>query len=184
MVNKGKKMPEDYNKDAYPEPPLRTPAVDKQTAFPNPVLIFAKVFEYTVDLPVTTFRGVIENLRIKNRPVYYHQKYRRVPDLTDCVEGDYLCYYEAEMQWRRDFKVDQEIIKIVNDRYGACLKREGKSSKQNCAKEKQLLIETSINYRSRYEDLGAYAGARQCLMKQKERMMAAQAQAQAQGQKA
>lgn len=44
----------------------------------------------------------IDSIRANNKPVYYHQKFRRVPDLTTCEEGDYLCYYEAEMQWRRD----------------------------------------------------------------------------------
>lgn len=51
------KMPDDYDKAAYPEPPRQTPAVDKQTALPNPALILSKLFYYTVDLPVTTFRG-------------------------------------------------------------------------------------------------------------------------------
>lgn len=45
---------------------------------------------------------VIDSIRSKNKMVYYHQNFRRVPDLTDCQEGDYVCYYEAEMQWRRD----------------------------------------------------------------------------------
>lgn len=50
-------MPSDYDKDAYPEPPRRTPVVDKQTNLPNPALILTKLFYYSVDLPVTTFRG-------------------------------------------------------------------------------------------------------------------------------
>lgn len=51
------KMPADYDKEAYPEPPRQTPAPDKQTALPNPALILTKLFYYSVDLPVTTFRG-------------------------------------------------------------------------------------------------------------------------------
>lgn len=50
-------MPDDYDKDAYPEPPRRTPVVDKQTILPNPVLIASKIFYYSVDLPVTAFRS-------------------------------------------------------------------------------------------------------------------------------
>ncbi|CAN9505878.1 unnamed protein product [Ophioblennius macclurei] len=169
-------MPSDFDKDAYPEPPRKTPVVDKQTAVPNPALILSKVFYYAVDVPVTTFRDVIDSFRSTNKSVYYHQKYRRVPDLTECEEGDYTCYYEAEMQWRRDYKVDQEIVKVVQERLKACEQREGPSSKQNCAKEMQQFEEATKNYQLRYGDLGAYASARKCLMKQKERMMAAQAQ--------
>lgn len=51
------KMPSDHDKGAYPEPPRQTPASDKQTALPNPALILSKLFYYSVDLPVTTFRG-------------------------------------------------------------------------------------------------------------------------------
>ncbi|XP_041852308.1 NADH dehydrogenase [ubiquinone] 1 beta subcomplex subunit 10 [Melanotaenia boesemani] len=169
-------MPADYDKGAYPEPPRQTPVVDKQTALPNPALILTKVFYYTVDLPVTTFRDAIDSIRSKNKPVYYHQKFRRVPDLTECKEEDYLCYYEAEMQWRRDYKVDQEIVKVIQERLRACQQREGASHMQNCAKEIQQFNEVTKNFQSRYEDLGAYASGRKCLMKQKERMMAAQAQ--------
>ncbi|XP_070837922.1 NADH dehydrogenase [ubiquinone] 1 beta subcomplex subunit 10 [Chaetodon trifascialis] len=168
-------MPADYDKGAYPEPPRQTPVVDKQTVLPNPALIVSKLFYYSVDLPVTTFRGVVDSFRANNKLVYYHQKFRRVPDLTDCQIGDHLCYFEAEMQWRRDYKVDQEIVKVVQERLRACQQREGHSYHQNCAKEMQQFADVSKNFQSRYGDLGAYASARKCLMKQKERMMAAQA---------
>ncbi|KAK1799282.1 hypothetical protein P4O66_007515 [Electrophorus voltai] len=165
-------MPQDYDKDAYPEPPSQTPVVDKQTVVPNPVLIISKLFYYSVDLPVTTFRDAIDSIRGKNKYYYYHQKFRRVPELTECQEGDYMCYYEAEMQWRRDHKVDQEIVKIIQERARACQQREGPSYIQNCAKELEQFKQVTRAYQSRYGDLGAYAGARNCLMKQKERMMA------------
>ncbi|AWP18860.1 putative NADH dehydrogenase [Scophthalmus maximus] len=169
-------MPADFDKEAYPKPPRQTPVADKQTALPNPALILSKLFYYSVDLPVTTFRGVVDSIRAQNRSVYYHQKFRRVPDLTECVHGDYLCYYEAEMQWRRDFKVDQEIVKVIQERMRACQQREGHSYEQNCSKEIEQFNEVSNSYMSRYGDLGAYSSGRKCLMKQKERMMAAQAQ--------
>ncbi|KAM3863877.1 NADH dehydrogenase [ubiquinone] 1 beta subcomplex subunit 10 [Diretmus argenteus] len=168
-------MPSDFDKDAYPEPPRQTPVSEKETALPNPALIVSKLFYYSVDLPVTTVRGFIESIQANNKAVYYHQKFRRVPDLTDCQEGDYVCYYEAEMQWRRDFKVDQEIVKVIQERMRACHQREGASYNQNCAKEIQNYEEVTKAYQSRYGDLGAYASGRKCLMKQKERM-AAQAQ--------
>lgn len=167
-------MPQDYEKDAYPEPPRKTPVVDKQTTLPNPALILTKLFYYSVDVPVTTFRGIVDSIQEGRKAAYYHQKFRRVPELTECQEGDYPCYYEAEMQWRRDHKVDQEIVKVVQERMRACQQREGSSYPQNCAKEMQLFTEVATNYQSRYGDLGAYASSRKCLMKQKARMMASQ----------
>ncbi|XP_075880237.1 NADH dehydrogenase [ubiquinone] 1 beta subcomplex subunit 10 [Nelusetta ayraudi] len=165
-------MPTDHDKGAYPEPPRQTPVAEKQTALPNPAVILSKLFYYSVDLPVTTFRDVVDSIRSKNKLVYYHQKFRRVPDLTECQEGDYTCYYEAEMQWRRDYKVDQEIVKVVQERLRACQQREGHSYLQNCTKELQEFTEVTKNFQARYGDLGAYASARKCLMKQKERMAA------------
>lgn len=161
----------DYDKEAYPEPPKQTPVVEKQTSLPNPALILTKLFMYAVDWPVTTVKETAERIQSKNRAKYYHQKFRRVPDLTDCYEGDYLCYYEAEMQWRRDYKVDQEIVKIVQERMRACQQREGHSFPENCAKEVKQFEQTTKAFQSRYGDLGAYASSRRCLMKQKKRMM-------------
>ncbi|XP_034047312.1 NADH dehydrogenase [ubiquinone] 1 beta subcomplex subunit 10 [Thalassophryne amazonica] len=169
-------MPKDYDKETYPEPPRKTPIIDKETALPNPALILSKLFYYAVDLPVTKFRDTIDSFRANNKLVYYHQKFRRVNYLTDCVEGDFVCYYEAEMQWRRDYKVDQEIVKVIKERMGACYQREGNSYEQNCAKEVKQYEEVVKNFHMRYGDLGGYADSKKCLMKQKERMIAARAQ--------
>ncbi|XP_072351146.1 NADH dehydrogenase [ubiquinone] 1 beta subcomplex subunit 10-like [Scyliorhinus torazame] len=164
-------MPDDWDKDIYQQPASRTPAVDKKTGLPNPAVIVGKLFYYSVNLLVTTFREWVERQRQKNKFYYYHQHFRRVPDITDCQFGDYLCYYEAEMQWRRDYKVDQEIIGILQERLRACQQREGNSYVQNRAKELEQFKLGAKGYQSRYGDLGAYGSARRCLMKQKHRMI-------------
>ncbi|NXI96806.1 NDUBA dehydrogenase, partial [Psophia crepitans] len=164
-------MPEDSDSEVYKAPPTRTPVSERITSLPNPVTFFQAVFGYAIDAPVTFVREWIERQQAKNKFYYYHQKFRRVPDLSECLEGDYLCFYEAEAQWRRDRLVDQEIVAIVQERLGACKLREGPNQFQNCAKEMEQLVQVTKAYQDRYGDLGVHGNARTCLMKQKHRMM-------------
>nr|XP_020669697.1 NADH dehydrogenase [ubiquinone] 1 beta subcomplex subunit 10 [Pogona vitticeps] len=114
----------------------------------------------------------IERQRANNRIYYYHRKFRRVPELTECLEDDVVCHYEAEMQWKRDFLVDQQILKIIKDRVGHCKALHGENADQKCAKEVQHYKDVIKIYWNKYGDLGAYGTARKCLMKQKEQMIA------------
>ncbi|NXH09583.1 NDUBA dehydrogenase, partial [Bucco capensis] len=164
-------MPEDHDLDAYKVPPKRTPVSERLTSVPNPVDIIQTVFSYVVEAPVTFFREWIERQQSKNKFYYYHQKFRRVPDLSECLEGDYLCFFEAEAQWRRDRMVDQQIVEIVRERLSACKQREGPNQFQNCAKDMELLAQVTKAYQDKYGDLGVHGNARTCLMKQKHRMM-------------
>uniref|UniRef100_A0A8B9P3W6 NADH dehydrogenase [ubiquinone] 1 beta subcomplex subunit 10 n=2 Tax=Apteryx TaxID=8821 RepID=A0A8B9P3W6_APTOW len=164
-------MPEDRDWEVYKAPPTRTPVPEKSTSLPNPVHIFQAAFSYVFDRPVTFFREWIERQHAKNKFYYYHQKFRRVPDLSECMEGDYLCFFEAEAQWRRDRMVDQEIVAIVRERFAACQQREGPNQFQNCAKEMEQLVQVTKAYQDKYGDLGAHGNARTCLMKQKHRMI-------------
>ena len=50
-----------------------------------------------------------------------------MPDITKGKKKDVLYIFEAEMQWERDEKFDQEV--------GIIQERESKSFKQNCAKK-------------------------------------------------
>uniref|UniRef100_UPI00253FFAED NADH dehydrogenase [ubiquinone] 1 beta subcomplex subunit 10 n=1 Tax=Euleptes europaea TaxID=460621 RepID=UPI00253FFAED len=165
-------MPEEPDRGVYREPPRRTPAPNPQSAVPNPLDLVQKIFEYTVDAPVTAWRNFIERQHAKHKSYYYHRKFRRIPDLTTCLEDDYVCFFEAEMQWERDMKVDQEIVKIVQERLSVCTQREGESHFQNCAGEYEKFKEVAKAYQTKYGDLGAYGNARTCLMKQKQRMIA------------
>ncbi|KAL7978981.1 hypothetical protein Chor_015005 [Crotalus horridus] len=136
-------MSKDSERAAYNLPPVDVPKPEPPVPPSGPTLFFEKLFYYTVDRP-----------RANSKVYYYHREFRRVPDITECLEDDYLCIYEAEMQWKRDLQVDQEIVKIIRERLGACRVREGVNAPEN------------------YDELGAYGSARRCLMKQKHRMIA------------
>ncbi|XP_077173026.1 NADH dehydrogenase [ubiquinone] 1 beta subcomplex subunit 10 [Paroedura picta] len=165
-------MPEKPDPDVYPEPPRRTAVPNPQSAVPNPVELIMKLYEHAVDAPVTAWRNFMESQHAKHRLYYYHRHFRRVPDLTECLEDDLVCFFEAEMQWKRDKKVDDSIVKIVQSRLEACGWREGASHSQNCAKEMQQFKDVVKAHQSKYADLGYHGNARKCLMKQKHRMIA------------
>ncbi|XP_075686690.1 NADH dehydrogenase [ubiquinone] 1 beta subcomplex subunit 10 [Rhinoderma darwinii] len=164
-------MPDSVDKDVYTEPPRQTPVPTRQSTLPDPIPLVVGLFSYAVDKPVTAFHDWMESQRANRRLHYYHREFRRIPDLSQCLEDDFVCHYEANKQWKRDYLVDQEIVKIIRGRVAACRSREGDSADQNCAQLLKEYADVCKAYKSRYEDLGAYGGARKCLMKQKERMM-------------
>ncbi|XP_070617037.1 NADH dehydrogenase [ubiquinone] 1 beta subcomplex subunit 10 [Erythrolamprus reginae] len=175
-------MSKDAERAAYNLPPIDVPKPEPLVPSFGVTLFFENVFYYTVERPVTLYKEFIERLRSDKKIYYYHREYRRVPDITECMEDDYLCIYEAEQQWKRDWHVDQEIVKIVRERAGACQVREGVNAAENCAKDRKLFKDVSKAYRDRYDELGGFGTARRCLMKQKHRMIAerkAQAEAEA-----
>lgn len=41
-------------------------------------------------------------MQSRNKLVYYHQHFRRVPTIDECEIDDQLCFFEAERQFARD----------------------------------------------------------------------------------
>ncbi|KAJ7306113.1 hypothetical protein JRQ81_010479 [Phrynocephalus forsythii] len=161
-------MPEDSIREVYPPKAERTPKQDESDFFAPLVAFYAQV----VDRPVTRWKEWMDSVRAKNKLHYYHQRFRRVPDVTECLEDDFICLYEAEMQWRRDHVVDQHIVKIMQERVSYCRTLEGENYAEKCAIPVQQYKDVSKIYWNKYGDLGAHGTARKCLMKQKHQMIA------------
>lgn len=65
----------------------------------------------------------IETVVTPNQKQYpwYHEKLRRVPTIDQCYMDDPCCFYEADMQFKRDKLVDNEILSILRRRFEDCV---------------------------------------------------------------
>ncbi|XP_053210569.1 NADH dehydrogenase [ubiquinone] 1 beta subcomplex subunit 10-like [Panonychus citri] len=72
------------------------------------------------DVPAT---WIHDKIVVPNRKqsVYYHYKFPRVPTVDECYVDDYACLWEADQQYKRDRKVEKNIIKILVRRYDECM---------------------------------------------------------------
>merc|ERR1712002_430316 len=136
----------------------------------NVITRFIDSLAYFVDAPVTWFR---ESVVEPNRADYhwYHRKFQRVPTIDQCYEDDYVCYLEANSQFKRDRLVDSEIINILRQRMEDCVMYEGHNQMEACKEVRDNYDAASENYFAKYGDLGARFDVREAFMKQKHRMI-------------
>ncbi|KAK9496626.1 hypothetical protein O3M35_013107 [Rhynocoris fuscipes] len=122
-----------------------------------------------VDGPITWFRKTIVE---PNRPdyVWYHQKFRRVPSIDQCYTDDPICKFEANYQFKRDRRVDTEILSLLRQRFEDCVLYEG-PDKDRCIPIRKQYEEAEANWFAKYGDLGRYGTAEKCLTKQKHRLI-------------
>ncbi|KOB69789.1 NADH dehydrogenase [Operophtera brumata] len=78
---------------------------------------FARALYSTVDTPVTWFRETVVEPNQKQYP-WYHQKYRRVPTIDQCYDGDVVCDFEANSQFKRDrFYAAETVVEPNQKQY-------------------------------------------------------------------
>lgn len=77
-------------------------------------------------------------------------------DPAEYKEGDVLCSVEPEMQLRRDYRVDQNIISIIQERLKACQQKKGASTSRIVPRHRSSLPRWLNSYHDQFYDLGAY----------------------------
>ena len=96
--------------------------------------------------PVRWFhRNFVERFRGAPYP-YYHRKFNEVKTVDECEIEDQICFYEAEMTYLREKRIDTMIVEILHDRLARCVVYEGRiDGLDKCAKEKDALFESHTN---------------------------------------
>lgn len=127
-----------------------------------------------IDKPVTLFREkVVEPIQGKNKYYYYHRKFRRVPNVDECPVGGQTCIYEANEQFKRDRRVDSEIVTLLMQRKLECETYYGMrmDADTHCQKERGDYKEASTNWFIKYGDLGGAGTVLDAYVKQKNRLL-------------
>ncbi|XP_043257412.1 NADH dehydrogenase [ubiquinone] 1 beta subcomplex subunit 10 [Colletes gigas] len=136
---------------------------------PNKFVRFIKSVYDIIDKPVVYFR---ENIVVANQKKYpwYHQQFRRVPTIDECYELDMACRVEAELQFQRDWLVDQEILYVTRLRQEDCF-MENPENHELCDEIVKTHQDALTAYQVKYGDLGIKCNAINAFMKQKHRMI-------------
>jgi NADH dehydrogenase (ubiquinone) 1 beta subcomplex subunit 10 len=74
-----------------------------------------------------------------------------VPTIDQCYTDDQACIWEADQQYKRDKKVDEQILNIIRNRFYNCVYYERNVNeyfydKELCPKEKADYKEAELNH--------------------------------------
>ncbi|ENN77916.1 NADH dehydrogenase [ubiquinone] 1 beta subcomplex subunit 10 [Dendroctonus ponderosae] len=136
----------------------------------NAFVVVLQALFRAIDGPTTWFREKVVEPNQQQYP-WYHQKFRRVPTIDQCYTDDAVCIYEANQQYRRDRKVDTEILTILRSRFEDCVMYESPDHVTKCADINRVYQESITNWFTKYGDMGLYHDAQTALSKQKHRMI-------------
>ena len=133
---------------------------------------FYSIYSSPLTGPANWFRAnVVAPLQGDRTNQYYHRRYRRIPGIDECDEGDQLCFYEVNQQFKRDKLVDSEILAILRQRRLECEWYYQGDKPKYCTTAKDDYEQAETNWFSKYGDLGAGGTVLDAYMKQKHRMI-------------
>lgn len=99
-------------------------------------------------LPILIFLKTLETIVTPNQQQYpwYHEKFRRVPTVDQCITDDYVCIFEADAQWRRDKMVDSDILSILRARFEDCMMYEAPDHIAKCKPLRDIYDDAATNW--------------------------------------
>ncbi|OWF48479.1 NADH dehydrogenase [ubiquinone] 1 beta subcomplex subunit 10-like [Mizuhopecten yessoensis] len=124
------------------------------------------------DAPATLIKGTAEKFQGDRKTVpYYHRRFNRVPTIDECYTDDVMCRFEADQQFKRDKKVDNDILFILRKRWMHCVFSDYSNRNTKCKVMKDTYNETSDEWMLKYGHLPVYYDVVNAFMKQKHRMV-------------
>lgn len=149
-----------------PSPPPHIDGINKWSDLGHSVLDFVYL------RPVRWFhQNIVERLRGAPYP-YYHRVFGPVKTIDECEIQDQVCFYEAEMAFLRERRIDTMIVEILQDRLKRCIVHEGRlDALDKCKKEKDALFESHTNWYQKYGEMGMPHSCVDAYMKQKHLMI-------------
>ncbi|KAG9510309.1 hypothetical protein GZH46_01155, partial [Fragariocoptes setiger] len=121
---------------------------------------------------------VRENIVEPNRGekyYWYHRKFPRVVPIDECYTDDYVCIYEANLEFLRNRRVETEILRILKSRVYDCIYwnkgKHGSGGVYYCQDLQDQYEKAELNYFIKYGDLSFAANVGHVFMKQKHRMI-------------
>ncbi|XP_039265282.1 NADH dehydrogenase [ubiquinone] 1 beta subcomplex subunit 10-like [Styela clava] len=146
------------------------PVIEFKSKF-NPLYFVGSLVDFFYAKPIVAVQGLLENFRGPSNRIYYHRKFRRVPEIWECELNDSTCVYEAEIQFRRDKLVETEILEILKKDMETCCHSNPIVYGDVCEPLIKEYKEMKKNWMIKYGDLAHTLSARSVLNKQKNRLI-------------
>jgi len=154
----------------YADPLVDIPTYEFKSNW-NPFPIAQKFIYYVMEWPIDKAYDFYQSIKITKPRRYYHQKFRRVPNIWECDTDDQVCIYEAESQFRRDMKVDQEIVDMIRRRLDVCNSTYPENAIVKCKELEELDVKVRHAWHVKYGEMAIYCNAQNALTKQKNRFI-------------
>lgn len=163
---------EKYKREMYDEQEI-VALQREEKGFLKPVRLATTVIHTLWAKPAEMLNNIITAIRPEENDdnKFYHRIYPRVKNIWECDKNDPVCIYEAEHQFMRDKRVDEEIIEVLKEKMKTCEYRNSEIRDVKCKEISELYQSACNSYHIKYGELGITPTAENVLNKQKNRFI-------------